>query len=223
MIFSKDHNFLLLKNGKVGGTALEFSLSPVLPKNAIVTPATGNSPEWKIINEELPLDYNPRNYENFFNHISYSEIERKIDLKDVKSYIFVRNPYEIVLSHFFHRLYFLNKNLIWNELDKKEQKQLLDKYFNNELQTKWHTSTKYLYLSKNNEIQITEFLFYEKNINFEINKILKKHNIPLIEINIKSKNFKPKEITYKDVFYDDHLEIIYNNWNWEFKYFNYEK
>lgn len=221
MIFSKDHNFLLLKNGKVGGTALEVELSRVLPDSAIITPATGASAEWKI-KDEFYDNYNPRNYDGFWNHMSYSEIKRKINLKNINTYIFVRNPYEIVLSHFFHRLYFINKNLIWNTFDKKEKEELIYNYFENNLGSNWHTSTKHLYIHKE-KIVVNDFLHYEKGIDSEINKILTKHNIPNIQVKTITKYFKPKDIKYYDVFSKKYLDIIYNNWEWEFKYFNYEK
>jgi len=221
MIFSKDHNFLLLKNGKVGGTALEVELSRVLPSNAIVTPATGNSPEWKIEGEFYD-NYSPRNHKGFWNHMSYSEVKQRIDLKNVKSYIFVRNPYEIVLSHFFHRLYFVNKNLIWENLNEKEKDKLIKDYFNNDLGTPWHKSTKKLYI-ENEQVCIDKFLHYEKGIGFEINEVLSEHDIPNINLTVFSKQFKPKNVKYYEVFSQKDLNIIYDDWKWEFIKFGYQK
>jgi hypothetical protein len=223
MIFSKDHNFLLLKNQKVGGTSLEIALSMVVPENAIVTPRTSNHPEWAIKDEKVFVDYKPRNYEGFYNHIPYSDIQKLINLKNVKSYIFIRNPYDAVLSHFFHRLYFINKNNNWDELKEQEKNNLIVKYFNNELGWPWHTSNKYIYLSKKNKIQVNEFLFYEDGIELEINKVLPKHNIPQIKITAQEKTFKPKNIKPKDIFSKIQLQKIYNEWNWEFNEFGYEK
>ena len=64
MIYSPDHNFLLLKNIKVGGTSLEVELSQVLPNNAIVTPILPKNDKHK-----------PRNYAGFRN----AQISRLID------------------------------------------------------------------------------------------------------------------------------------------------
>jgi len=80
MILSKDNNFLLLKNQKVGGTSLEISLSMVVPANSIVTPKTSDDPAWAIKDEKIYDGYIPRNYNGFYNHMSYSEIKEKIDL-----------------------------------------------------------------------------------------------------------------------------------------------
>jgi hypothetical protein len=222
MILSKSNNFLLLKNQKVGGTSLEIPLSMVVPEDAIVTPRTSDDPAWAL--EEKTYDgYKPRNYDGFYNHMSYSEINSKIDLTDIKAYIFVRNPYDAVLSHFFHRLYFINKNNKWNSLNKIEQNVLIEKYFNNELGWSWHTSNKHIYLSNNGSIQVDNFLIYENGIESEINNILIKHNISKISITQQEKAFKPKSIKPKDVFSSKYLDKIYKEWLWEFKTFGYNK
>jgi hypothetical protein len=222
MILSKSNNFLLLKNKKVGGTSLEIPLSMVVPEDAIVTPRTSNDPAWAL-EEENYDGYKPRNYDGFYNHMSYSEINLKVDLTNIKAYIFVRNPYNAVLSHFFHRLYFINKNYTWNSLDKTEQKLLVDKYFNNKLGWSWHTSNKHIYLSSDGNIQVDNFLIYENGIESEINNILIKHNIPKINITQNEKAFKPKFIKPEDVFSSKYLNQIHKEWFWEFKTFGYNK
>jgi len=222
MILSKDNNFLLLKNQKVGGTSLEIPLSMVVPANSIVTQKTSDDPAWALKDEKIYDGYIPRNYNGFYNHMSYSEIKEKIDLTNVKSYVFVRNPYNAVTSHFFHRLYFIDKNFQWNDLIKKEKDDLIDKYFNNELGWDWHKSNKSIYLSEKNEIQVDEFLFYEKGIESEINKILPKHNIKTIKITAQEKAFRPKNVMPEDVFSNRYLDLIYHEWAWEFKNLGYD-
>jgi len=220
VIYSPDHKFLLLKNHKVGGTSLEVPISMIVPENAIVTPKTSDDPAWKLKEELHYPGYNPRNYNGFYNHISYSEISKEIDLSNVNSYIFIRNPFEIVLSNFFHRLYFIDMNFKWNDLKNNEKNVLLDKYFKNELGWDWIKSTKDLYMS-NNKIQVTKFLRYEYGIENEINPVLIANGLPSIKLNLEEKRFKPKSISYKDVFLDKHLDIIYKEWQWEFKNFGY--
>jgi hypothetical protein len=223
MILSKEHNFLLLKNHKVGGTSLEVPLSMVLPKTAIVTPKTANHPAWKIKNEPSYDGYLPRNYDGFYNHISYSEIKNKIDISNVNAYVFVRHPFNAVLSHFFHRLYFLdNLNEKWESCTKEEKKQLVDMYFNNQLGWEWYKSSKSIYLSSENKIQVKEILKYENGVEEEINKILPKHNIQKIKLNIFEKSFRPKNIKYNDVFEEHHLDLIAKEWNWEFENLGYK-
>lgn len=223
MILSQEHNFLLLKNHKVGGTSLEVPLSMVLPQSAIVTPKTIDHPAWKLKDEPDYDGYLPRNYEGFYNHISYDEINKKIDLSTINAYVFVRNPFDAVLSHFFHRLYFFNNlNEKWNALTKKTQKELVKMYFNNELGWEWYRSSKSIYLSHNNHIQVKEILKYENGVENEINKILLKHNIQPIELNIFEKSFRPKEVRYFDVFNDEQIELIREEWFWEFENLGYK-
>ena len=66
MIYSQDHNFLLISNQKVAATSLEMELSKILPLNAIVTPLFPVRP-----------DHNPRNHKDiFYKHMGYSEIKQ---------------------------------------------------------------------------------------------------------------------------------------------------
>ena len=222
MILSKEHNFLLLKNHKVGGTSLEVPLSKVLPQSAIVTPKTIDHPSWKLKSEPAHEGYLPRNCEGFYNHISYSEISQKVDLSSIDAYVFVRNPFDAVLSHFFHRLYFLNLNERWSNLPKKTQEELVKMYFNNQLGWQWYKSSKSIYVSQDNSIQVKEVLKYENGIEKEINKILLKHNIKPITLEVFEKSFRPKDVKYFDVFNDDQLELIKEEWSWEFENLGYK-
>lgn len=223
MIYSPDHRFLLLKNHKVGGTSLEVPVSMVVPENAIVTPKTSDDPEWKLKDEESYNGYSPRNYFGFHNHMSYSEISNKIDLTNVKSYVFVRNPFNIVLSSFFHRLYFIDMNLKWIKLNNNEKSFLIKEYFDDKLGAEWKRSTKKIYLSDNKNIQVTKFLRYESGIENEINPVLVENGLSAIKLNVNEKRFRPEGVKYFDVFSDQHLDIIYNEWQWEFKMFGYKE
>jgi predicted nucleic-acid-binding protein len=222
MIYSPDHKFLLLKNHKVGGTSLEVPVSMVVPENAIVTPKTSDDPSWKLKDEKFYNGYNPRNYSGFYNHMTYSEISNKIDLTDVKSYVFIRNPFNIVLSNFFHRLYFIDMNLKWINLNNNEKSFLLEQYFNDKLGAEWKRSTKKIYLSDNNDIQVTKFLRYEYGIEEEINPVLIENGLSTIKLNVEEKRFRPETVKYYDVFSNKHLDIIHDEWKWEFNCFGYE-
>ena len=221
MLFSPNHKFLLLKNHKVGGTSLEVALSINLPENAIVTPKTADHPAWKL-KDEIDYDgYSPRNYNGFYNHISLKEVSEKVDISEVKSYVFVRNPYSSVLSAFFHRLYFIDKNMIWHALSDYDKKILLEKYFNNELGWSWLKSTKSIY-TDNNTIAVDKVLKYENGVENEINPILKNHGISEITMFAKEKQFRPEGTSYQDVFKIEHLDMINLEWQWEFENLGYQ-
>ena len=65
---------------------------------------------------------NDREFEDEDEEEAFGRGNEKIDLTNIKSYVFVRNPYNAVASHFFHRLYFIDKNFQWNDLIKNEIK-----------------------------------------------------------------------------------------------------
>ena len=209
MIYSSDHNFLLLKNIKVGGTSLEVDLSNILPNNAIITPIV---PENKF--------HNPRNYDGFYNHMPYSEIKNKINLNNVKSYIFVRHPYNTVLSHFFHTL-FLCK-IEYFLLTNNEKNIILNKYFyeiNSDME--FLKSTKYIY-TENNVIKVDKILKYENGIENEINPILISHKINPVNLVTTEKQYRPQSIKYFDIFNNKILKTIQDEWHWEFDNLGYE-
>ena len=164
MIYSSDHNFLMLKNIKVGGTSLEVELSKVLPDNAIVTEITPANTE-----------HNPRNYNGFYNHMSYKDISSKIDLSKASSYVFVRHPYDTQLSMLFYKL--KQKNIIWNHIPDIEKNKLIDKFFfEKEEDFSMVKSTKSIYSDKD-KVLVDKVLKYELGIEDQINKILTMNNI----------------------------------------------
>jgi hypothetical protein len=212
MIYSPDHKFLMVKNLKVGGTSLEVELSKVLPHNAIVTPINPANP-----------NHLPRNFTGFYNHMPYKEINSKLDLNKVKSYVFVRHPYDIILSYFFH--YLNSSTFKWKNMNDFEKEDLLEIFFfNPNEEFEMLKSTKDLYTVKKDRriILVDEVLRYENGIEKEINKVLKKHRIPEIKMNTFEKQYKPKELSPYNVFKDKHLQKIYYEWIWEFNEFGYK-
>ena len=209
MIYSKDHNFLFLKNIKVGGTSVEVALSQVIPDNAIVTPIYPNN-----------LNHRPKNYKGFKSHASYEEISKLIDLSNVKTYIITRNPYDMVLSNFF---WILNQIKVdWNNLNKEKKQEYVDTLFvDNE--KRWRLqSTKYLYIF-NEKNMINKFIKYEDGIENQINLILEFHNLPKINLNTFEKKHRPKDIYPSNIFSDDQMNIIAQEWKWEFDNLGYNK
>ena len=208
MIFSKDHNFLLIKNMKVGSTSLEVELSKILPDSAVVT----------LINPPNK-EHRPRNFGKFVNHTTWLEANQELDLSGVKSYTIVRHPYEMVLSDFFFRSEIINVH--WNSLSKLEQDRLVDYYFNNQFSNgPWMKSTKDIY-TVNGEIAVTDILRHEKGLEQEINRILPLHGLPTIKVTANEKAYRPKGINYKDVFSTVYLDMIAHDWSWEFRTLGY--
>jgi hypothetical protein len=208
MIFSKDHNFLFIKNMKVGSTSMEVELSKILPDSAIVT----------LINP-FNKEHRPRNMGKFVNHTTYLEASQSLDLSDVKSYTIVRHPYEMVLSDFFFRKEVLDQD--WNSLTKPQQEMLVENYFGNQFSNgHWMKSTRHIY-TINDQIAVTDILRHELGLENEINRILPIHNLPTIKFNTFEKAYRPNGIAYTDVFSKRYLDLIANEWSWEFMTLGY--
>jgi hypothetical protein len=212
MIYSSDHNFLFLKNMKVGGTSLEVELSQVLPKNAIVTPILPENNKHK-----------PRNYNGFRNHMGYEEISKLLDLSNDKAYIVVRDPYYMVLSNFFYALNLIN--IDWNKLNKEQKQKFVDLYFTNDEKSNnfcMLKSTKNIYIV-NGIIVVNRFIRYEDNLKDQINPILKLHGIPEISMDTFEKQHRPKDIHPEKIFSKDQMSLIQQEWKWEFDNLGYNK
>jgi hypothetical protein len=208
MIFCREHNFLFIKNMKVGSTSIEVELSKILPDSAIITKI--NPPN---------KDHQPRNFENFRNHASWKEVSESIDLSNVMSYTIVRHPYEIVLSDFFFRPEI--RKTPWHSISKIEKERLVDYYFNGQfMHGSFIKSKKHLY-TVDEKIVVSDILRYELGLEDEINRILPKHGLKNIKINTFEKAYRPKNVTYNEIFSRAQLDMISEEWSWEFMNLGY--
>jgi hypothetical protein len=205
MIYSPQHKFLLIKNLKVGGTSLEVDLEKVLPSDAIVTTQ----------HPSMPDDYLPRNYKEygFDGHTPFNIFEYRLpeDVKDLTSVVFVRNPFDTVLSHFFMMLKFYNAKV-------EDYKDYVYGYFNGTISMSMLGSTKDIYAS-GGTVQVSHVLRYEDGIENQINPILTRVGIPNITVTAKEKAWRPTHLTPKDVFNESQLNMIKKEWAWEIKNF----
>lgn len=206
MIYSAKHNFLFLKNYKVGSTTLEVELSQILDDSAVVTP----------IYPENVL-HKPRNSTKFYNHISYKEIESilgKNILDKTETVVFVRNPFSVVLSHMY-------MSFAWGDINNPTD-QDVDDYFDNK--TRLHRISSLMsrkIYTKNNVVMAKTVYKYENGLE-QINQTLEKVGIGSVFINAKEKIYKPKEIQPQDIFKQKHIDIIFQDWSWEIEQFDYK-
>ena len=205
MIYSEKHRFLLLKNYKVGGTSLEVELSQVLDQSAVVTP---------IYPENLL--HQPRNFNKFYNHITYVELENLLGvdaLNKTESVVFVRNPFDVVLSHMY-------MSFSWSGIN-NPSKFDVDKYFNNKTKLNKITSSKSKSIYTKGDVIMAKHVYkYEDGLD-QINKVLYDVGIDKIAINAKEKVYRPKHIKPTDIFEPRHIEEIYKDWSWEIDKFDY--
>ncbi len=206
MILSPKHNFLLIKNYKVGGTSLEIELSETI-----------NDPE-AIITKIYPdnVNHKPRNYDGFYNHMSYLELSKKLGLdylNTINSAVFVRNPFDIVLSH----LYMSAK---WSGV-REVTDRVIDDYFAGQLILKRLTGKKSRSLyTIEGQLATKHVLRYEDGLD-SINPLLIACGISPIKGVYREKTYKSAEIKASNTFNQRHVDIINEDWEWEFKTFNY--
>lgn len=207
MIFYPQRNLLILKNFKVGGTSLEADLEKVLPSNCIVT-----EPEPSHIKVK---GFAARNYKEygFTSHASFNDFKQKLPdvAKKVTSVVFVRNPFDVVLSHFFMLLKI-------NKIKQEDYKEYLNIYFSEDKQLPMLKSTKNIY-SNNGKIQVSYVFKYENGIEKQINSVLSMVKAPNVILTSKEKDWKPKNLSAKEVFNKEQLGLIEKEWAWEIKNF----
>ena len=206
MILSPKHNLLLIKNYKVGGTSLEVELSQIInDDNAVVT---------KI--QPTNKDHMPKNFIGYYNHMSYLEVARKLGfdyINGLDSVVFVRNPFDVVLSHFYMAVNWSKINLITEDI--------VEKYFNDELILEKMSGirSRGIY-SIDNVVAVNNVFKYEDGIE-PFNSLLTKIGLQPIKWKYSEKQYKPKDITPLNIFKEKHLDIIRSDWSWEFETFDY--
>lgn len=206
MILSPKHKFLLIKNYKVGGTSLEVELSQIIKdSDAIFTKIDPPNQYHKIQNDS-----------GFYNHMSYLEIANKLGfdyINSLSSVVFVRNPFDVVLSH----LYMAAR---WSGISDVTDQVVTD-YFNGKLKLDrmLGIKTRRLY-TIDNIVSVNNVLKYEDGLE-SINKILSDVGIDNIKNIYKEKQYKPFDIKFNDIFTNSQLDIIRNDWSWEFESFGY--
>lgn len=122
MIVCHKHQFIFIKTQKTAGTSLEIALSQLCGKGDIVTPISKNDEEYRqSLGFQAPMNYivpfskyKKADYINLmvskrrkelYNHMSCSEIKGFLGRDIYNSYYkfcFERNPYDKVISLFFH-------------------------------------------------------------------------------------------------------------------------
>jgi hypothetical protein len=205
MIYSKENNFLLLKNYGVNADYIESVLAHVVPPSSTITKV--NFPN---------CEFTAKNCEGFEEHISFIDIAKKIETKDLKAYIVIRNPYHLVFVDFFNK--FALKNIDWETLSDEEKNEELDEYF---YSSQFLKSTKDLYIY-DNMLFISDVIIYEDGIEEQMNEILESHGITKVRLTPEDVNV-PMFKNFLDVFSVEHINKITDEWAWEFDNFGYQR
>ncbi|MGG4094486.1 sulfotransferase family 2 domain-containing protein [Paenibacillus lautus] len=102
MIVSHKYKFIFIRTRKTASTSTEIALSRILGEQDVITPVCERDEKIR----EIEGGISPQNYTGFYNHMSASEIRAILGEKKWNSYYkfcFERNPWDKVISLYFHR------------------------------------------------------------------------------------------------------------------------
>jgi len=208
MIINHKYKFIFIKSFKTAGTSLEIAISKFCDNKDIITP---------IIEEDekirKTLNYRgPQNYNNMKEHMSVSEIRKKIDVDIFNNYfkfVTIRNPFDQIISAYYWH----------NESKKKEKKFFIfkkrEKKFNDffKIKAKNIFEDEFNRYTENNKVLVNYFIKYE-NLKEDLEKISLKLKLPESLYNIfkeiKAKSNINPPIDQRVSLDDEHIKKIYN-------------
>lgn len=154
MIISHKHKFIFIKTYKTAGTSLEVYLSRYCQDADVITEIYPSVP-----------GHNPRNSENFYNHMPAVKIKNQVGEMIWNSYYkfcIERNPWDKVLSFFWMERYRSNGNLCLDEFLERD-----------EIGINW-----FLYTDEREERPIVDRVLRYENLNSELQAVFEKIGIP---------------------------------------------
>ena len=143
--------------------------------------------------------------------------EKKINLVNVRFFTTIRNPFELVLSHYWYALNFNKTNIFDNTLTQQED-------FDNFVVTSDHFKKfqpKNFRFSEENNVNVNILRLEKWDQDFEI--FCKEYNLPLNKNYLFSeKKFNTSNRSSKLLFNDKIIKYIIDNYSMDFKDGNYD-
>lgn len=197
MPINKKHKIAFIHIPKTGGTSIEETLGMCSLEHF-----------WYPANI---LSVN--GVETCLQHLRYVDLLHIYD-KITEYFIFtiVRHPYDRTLSEYFFQLH--DDNSIEGKFD-----EWLDRYCNFFGHDHYLPQTDFI--TENNEIVVNKVMYYE-NLDNEFRELCDKLGIPRIKLPISQKSKKRNDIQYNEFLTDEHKNKIYNAYQKDFEYLNYQ-
>lgn len=229
MILSHRHKFIFIKTLKVGGTSLEVALSKYCGQQDILTPNGSDELRKQLgfmtrrnykkgISELKPKEiastlYHRKRPEKFYNHISATEIQGKLDQDIWKEYLkftVVRNPFDRMISSYY-----------WNMRNKEHHIDFAQylRNFPERVNENWKL---YTYQDK---VIVDDFAMYEnleKDLERISNRIGLEENVYDVMKELRTKGgVRPRSIPHREVMGDSERMLIEELGKGEIELFGY--
>lgn len=200
MILSKKHSILFVAIQKTGTTSIEKALQEYLHPH--VASSTTK------IKKRKSFNYKHNSAEIL---ASYPEINSIWD--KLFKFSFVRNPWDLCVSHFFYRQ---RDNRYKEAIDANFKEWLMNDKKREPIM--WQASTQYDCLTVNGDLAI-DFVGAFENLQNDFNKVCKHMNIPSIQLD----NCNSTKHKHYSTYYDqESKEYVFNLFEKDIDYFNYE-
>ncbi len=245
MIISHKNKFIFIKPTKVAGSSIEIALSKWCGEKDIITPQGSFDSK----GDESFYNNLGRNYKGFHGHISAEEIKKKVG-KDIWNNYFkftiIRNPWDVVVSSYFHEKYktisreFSYKNLkekikikdiisgkifkkamnfIKLNLKRRVSVKNFDDFVNFFVKNLKNNSEFYF---DSNGSPVADFYIKYENLEDDYKKVCEIIGIPYEKLpKLKTKQRKIKK-RYSEYYCQKTKEIIADKFKKEIEYFGYE-
>lgn len=201
MIISHKYKFIFIKTRKTAGTSIEVFLSNLCGEEDILTPIY---PAFE--------GHKPRNYGEFYNHITATEIRSAVGDEVWRSYFkfcVERNPWDKTLSYFY-----MQKMRSVNQLT-------IDEYF--DMEDFCNDYAAYTELNDSTKIIVDRVLRYEA-LSRDLSEVFMRLGVPFDgDLGVRAKHeYRTDRRKYIDVLTPLQAKIIENKFQKEIQLFGYE-
>jgi hypothetical protein len=149
--------------------------------------------------------------EKALQHLTYAEIESKVDVKNYFKFSFVRNPFERLVSEYFWR----KKN---GDILSETFVEFVDQVVLKNLMTDKHLLPQHLFLEDNNGKLIMDFVGHFENLYTDFSMLCEK-----LKINASiEKIHSSKDYDYRDYYVDHTKKLVGEMYSQDLKLFNYK-
>ncbi len=217
MLVSHRNKFIYTKTVKTGGTSVEsyFEIYCMPPGE---WEFSGPRAEYESESGIIGYRGSNNNFDKWYNHMPALHIKNNIGEKiwnDYFKFCVIRNPFEKVLSAFFH--FYIHKHNV-----KTDEKAIISLFHDYIISGKGLVFDRDKY-TIDNQICVDFFIKHE-SLEADLQLVCERINIPFQKTRLPrlKSQFRPSNIQIKDFFNQKTERIVREAYDFEFKYFGYK-